>query len=189
MNITPEEAQAALENIQQTTTKTRSIFNMWSYYLLVWGVVWTTGFLATQFERQLSALIWIVMVTIGIVGSIMLGLSQARRMRLAPGSQAAILGTRLGIFWGVLYGFAALWMSLFSLNSPQIAILWITVVMFGTIINGVWLQQRLMIGFGMGVTLMSVLGYYLLPQYFYAWAAVFAGLPLAVLGIYLLRQR
>src|SRR5215831_9949448 len=89
MNVTPEEAQAALENIQYTTRKTRSILNMWSYYLLLWGVVWTIGFLTSQFQRQLSVWIWIIMVTIGIAGSIVLGVTQGRRMRLAPGSQVA----------------------------------------------------------------------------------------------------
>jgi ABC-type amino acid transport system permease subunit len=71
----------------------------------------------------------------------------------------------------------------------QIGILWITVVMFGSIIAGSWIHEPLSIIVGVGITLMSVLGYYLLPQYFWIWVAVFAGLPLIGISIYYLRQK
>ena len=45
------------------------------------------------------------------------------------------------------------------------------------------------IGLGVGITVVSVLGYYLLPSYFYLWEAVFAGLPLVAVSVYYLRQR
>ncbi len=189
MNITPEEAQAALNDIRHVTTRTQGTLNTWAYYMLLWGVVWTIGFLATQFKPQLVNWIWIVMIIAGIVGSAFLGITQGGRMRLAPGSYAAFINSRLGIFYGVLYGFAILWQIIFSLTPLQIGMLWITVVMFGSIIAGAWLQERMSIGLGVGITIMSVLGYYLLPNYFWLWAAVFAGLPLAGVSIYFLRQR
>ena len=189
MNITPEEAQAALDNIQHATTRAHNIVNTWAYYMLLWGAVWTIGFLATQFELQLVTWIWIVMVLIGMAGSAIIGITHGRRLRPAPGSHAAFINSRLGIFYGVLYSFAILWLIIFPLTPMQIGILWITVVMFGSIIAGVWIQEPVSIVVGVGITLMSVLGYYLSPHYFWLWSAVFAGLPLVGIGIYYLRQK
>ena len=85
MNITPEEAQAALNDIQDASTKARNVANTWAYYMLLWGVIWTIGFLATQFQPHWVAGIWIVMVVIGMAGSAILGITQSGRMRPAPG--------------------------------------------------------------------------------------------------------
>jgi hypothetical protein len=189
MNITPEEAQAALNDIQDASIKARNAMNIWAYYMLLWGIVWTLGFLATQFKPQWVAGIWIVMVAIGMSGSAIIGIIQGGRMRPTPGSHTAFVGSRLGIFYGVLYGFAILWLIIFPLNPMQIGILWITVVMFGTIIAGTWIHESLPIIVGVGITSLSVVGYYLLPQYFWIWAAVFAGLPLVGISTYHLRKQ
>jgi hypothetical protein len=189
VNITPEEAQAALNDIQKATAKARNFINTWANYMLLWGVIWTIGFLATQFLPQLVIWIWIVMVIIGMVGSAILGIKQGRSMRLTPGSHAAFVNSRIGIFFGVLYAFAILWLTIFPLTPIQIGMLWITVVMFGSIIAGAWLQEPVSIGVGIGITIMSILGYYVFPHYFWLWAAVFAGLPLVGISIYYLRQK
>jgi hypothetical protein len=189
MNITPEEAQSALNDIQHATKVARTVFNFWAYHMLIWGCAWTLGFLASQFWPRWINWIWLVMVVGGVMGSAIIGIMQGRRVRLAPGSHLAFVSSRLGIFYGVLYCFTILWMIIFPLSALEVGMLWITVVMFGYIIAGVWLQQPLFIGLGAGVTVMSVAGYYLLPHYFWLWSAVFAGLPLIVGGVYSLRQR
>lgn len=189
MNITPEEAQTALNDIQQATKVARSVFNIWAYHMLIWGCGWTIGFIVTQLLPQWINWIWIVMVVCGIIGSTIIGTLQGRRVRLVPGSRAAFVSARLGIFYGVLYCFTLLWLIIFPLSPSQVGMLWITVVMFGYIIAGIWFHQRVSIVLGVGVTLMSVVGYYLLPHYFWLWSAFFAGLPLVVVSIYFLRQR
>jgi hypothetical protein len=189
MNITPDEAQTALKDIEDASTKARSMANTWAYYMLLWGILWTIGFLVTQFKPHWVTGIWIVMVAIGMIGSTILGIIQGGRTRPAPGSHMAFIGSRLGIFYGVLYCFAILWLIIFPLTSMQIGILWITVVMFGSIIAGTWIHEPLSIIVGVGITCMSVVGYYLVPQYFWIWAAVFAGLPLTAVSIYYLRKK
>ena len=42
---------------------------------------------------------------------------------------------------------------------------------------------------GVAVTVLSTLGYWLIPQYFWLWIAVFAGLPLIAVSVYLWRRR
>lgn len=189
MDITPEEAQASLNDIRNLTTKVSAVHHFWAYYMLLWGIVWTLGFLATQFEPQLVNWIWGIMILAGMIGSAVLGITQGGQMRAVPGSQTAFLGSRFGIFNGVLYAFAILWLIVFSLTPLQVAMLWITVTMFSSIIAGIWMRVPVSIWLGVGVTIMSLLGYYLLSHYFWLWVAVFAGLPLVGMGIYGLRQK
>ncbi len=189
MNITPDEAQTALEDIRSTTATAQNVLNNFAYFLVLWGAIWALGFLVCQFVSQWVSWILIVMLVLGMGGSSVVGITQGERVRMVPGSRMAFVGSRLGMFYGVLYSFAALWLFLFSRTLLQVGILWITVVMFGTIIAGVWLQQPVSIGFGIGVTVMSVIGYYLLPHYFWLWVAVFAGLPLIVMGTSVLRKK
>ncbi len=189
MNITPEEAQAALENIRQTTSRVHGIFHFWAYYMLLWGIIWMAGFLASQWLPQSVGWIWGIAILIGMIGSALLGMTQGGRIRSTPGSKTALIGVQLGVFNAALYGFAILWLFIFSLTPHQVAMLWITVVMFSAVVTGAWLRVSLSIALGVGVTVISVLGYYLLPSYFYLWEAVFAGLPLVLVSVYYLRQK
>lgn len=189
MDVTPEEAQASLDDIRNLTTKARTVHHFWAYYMLLWGIVWTLGFLATQLEPQLLNWIWGAMILTGMVGSAILGATQGGQTRPVPGSQMAFLSSRFGMFNGVLYAFAILWLIIFPLTPVQVAMLWITVTMFSSIIAGIWLRVPVSIWLGVGVTVMSLLGYYLLPHYFWLWAAIFAGLPLIGVSIYGLRQK
>jgi hypothetical protein len=189
MNITPDEARAALDDIRRVTAKTRELQNSWAHYMILWGTLWTIGFLASQFFPPWINWIWIVLIVIGMAGSYIITHVNAQHMRLTPGSQAASNNAKIGISCGVLYGFTILWLVVFQFNSAQTGVLWITVVMFIFIIFGIWYQMPSSIVVGVGITVMSLLGYYLLPNYFFLWVAVFAGLPLIIEGLYILRKR
>ena len=188
MNVTPEEAQEALAAIQQTTVKTRRGLAYYAYHQVLWGLLWFVGFLVSQFVQPSTLnLVWIVVLIAGVIGSALMGISQGRRMRITPHSRLAFIGPRMGIFFGSLYGFGIIWFVVFQpLRVLQIALFWITLVMFGYIVAGAWLRVPLLIGIGVGVTVMSLLGYYLLPGYFYLWSALFAGGTLLGSGIYIL---
>jgi hypothetical protein len=157
--------------------------------MLVCGAWWTLFFPITQFQPQPYYPEWSEIIVIGVVSSILFGRMRGRDLRLAPGSHAAFINMRLGISFAALYSFFILWKLIFPLTPVQMTLLWITVVMLACIIAGVWLRETLAISLGVAVTLMSVLGYYLLPHYFWLWVAVFAGLPLIGAGIYFLRRR
>ena len=84
MNITPQEAQQALNDIKSVTSKAHSFFTMWAHYMLLWGIVWTVGFLATQVQPRFVGWIWGAMILIGMVGSAIMGSRQGAQMRTAP---------------------------------------------------------------------------------------------------------
>jgi hypothetical protein len=188
MNVTPEEAQEALAAIQQTTVKTRRGLAQYAYQQIVWGLLWLVGFLVSQFvQPAMLNWIWIAVPIVGAIGSAIVGISQGRRMRVTPDSRLAFISSRVGIFFPILYVFGVMWFVIFQpLNALQIALFWITLVMFSYVVAGAWLRTPLLIGIGVGVTVMSLLGYYLLPGYFYLWSALFAGGTLLGSGIYIL---
>ncbi|GHO69676.1 hypothetical protein KSC_085680 [Ktedonobacter sp. SOSP1-52] len=189
MHITPDEAQAALNDIEDAAKQARHLVNTWAYFMLLWGVVWTLGFLVTQFALSLIVWIWSVMLLVGMGGSMILGILQGQRTRPAPGAQSTRDSTLYGIFNGVLYGFVLLWVLLIPLKPLHIGLLWITAEMMSAIMAGIWLRQPLSLVLGIGVTLITIVGYLLLPGYFWAWSALFAGLPLIIVGISFLRRR
>ena len=61
MNITPEEAQVALNDIRRLTDKTQYISKVWAFYMVLWGLIWTVGFLASQMLPNLIDWIWYTM--------------------------------------------------------------------------------------------------------------------------------
>ena len=188
MNVTPEEAQEALAAIQQTTVKTRRGLAQYAYQQIVWGLLWFVGFLVSQFvQPAVLNWVWIAVPIVGAIGSAIVSISQGRRMRVTPDSRLAFISSRVGIFFPILYVFGVMWFVIFQpLNALQIALFWITLVMFSYVVAGAWLRMSLLIGIGVGVTVMSLLGYYLLPGYFYLWSALFAGGTLLGSGIYIL---
>ncbi len=188
MNVTPEEAQEALAAIQQTTVKTRRGLAQYAYQQIVWGLLWFVGFLVSQFvQPAVLNWVWIAVPIVGAIGSAIVSISQGRRMRVTPDSRLAFISSRVGIFFPILYVFGVMWVVIFQpLNALQIALFWITLVMFSYVVAGAWLRTPLLIGIGVGVTVMSLLGYYLLPGYFYLWSALFAGGTLLGSGIYIL---
>lgn len=188
MNVTPEEAQEALAAIQHTTVKTRRGLALYAYQQILWGLLWLVGFLVSQFvQPSILNWVWIVVPIVGATGSAIVGISQGRRMRITPDSRLAFISSRVGIFFPILYVFGVMWFVIFQpLNALQIALFWITLVMFSYVVAGAWLRMPLLIGIGVEVTVMSLLGYYLLPGYFYLWSALFAGGTLLGSGIYIL---
>jgi hypothetical protein len=189
MNLTPDDAQAALNDIRQATAQTHYLLKAWLYSVLVVGVVWSLAFAVAQWQ-PLSP-IWSAgeNILVGVVCSVLFWQRRVPVVRFTPGSRRAFVHNRLPVFYGILYAFFLLWRILFHLSTMQQAVLWITVVMLAAITTGLLLQQRLFIVCGLGITVMTILGYWIVPDYFWVWIAAFAGLPLIGVSIYLLRHQ
>jgi hypothetical protein len=189
MNLSRDDAQAALDDIQRATARTYPLLRAWLYSVLVIGVVWTVAFSVSQWMGPSP--VWTAGETIlvGVVCSFLFAQWLTSEVRFTPGSRSAFLHTRLPIFYAVLYAFFILWQFMLDLPQMQLAMLWVTVVMLATITTGIFLQQRLLIIFGVAITLMASIGYWAVPQYFWVWIAAFAGLPLIGVSLYLLRRR
>jgi len=189
MEVSRDEAQEALGAIEDATKVSRSLLKSWIVGVFVVGVIWTASFAASQFLPDTPLWSLSESFLVGNAFAIYWGRRRMTAIRVAPQSRRAFLYTRLAVFYGILYLFFMLWQIALLRTAMESALLWITVIMFAAIITGVWLREPVLIFCGVVVTVLSTLGYWLLPQYFWLWVAIFAGLPLIAVSVYLWRRR
>ena len=188
MHLSSDESQDAVAIVHQTMTQTHYLLRAWLYSVLACGISWTIAFAVAQWQPLTP--VWSASETM-LVGLVCSSVFLQRRfagVRSPPGAHGVSVQSRLPLFYGILYAFFLLWQVLFSLPSMQLAVLWVTVVMFATITTGLFLRQLLFIICGLTITVMAAFGYWVVPQYFWVWLAAFAGLPLIGISLYLLRK-
>jgi hypothetical protein len=193
MNISKQEAQESLNEIESVINETRRAIasGASSSILVLWGFVWVVGYSVTQFFPDWAGLAWMPLVSIGAFGSWYLG-----RQRPSMRSEN---GGRIGAFWFILFAYAGLWLFLLHpahlpsgaewahyqpINDRQVSAFIATVPMFAYVVGGLWLG-RFFVFLGALITVTTVLGYVLLPGWFYLWMAFTGGGSLIASGLYI----
>jgi hypothetical protein len=183
MHISPSEAEESLAAIQQMTKKTRrSIAKSGSYiFLIITGIVWLIGFLATQFlEGSIVAYIWIAMSILGAAVSIPLGRHQGRRVYNPMFQESA---KRAGLFWLMLILFCIATIAVTGpLDGKQITMLIILYIMIGQLAMGLLISFS-STWWALPIAALALLGYFLLPGLFYLWMGVLIGGGMIALGV------
>jgi len=185
MNISPTEAEEALEAIQVVMQKTRHyLANSGAYaFLIVWGTIWLLGFSGSQFlSPQIAGYNWIALDILGGAISVVLGVRMKKKVR---SSNPIASGTRIGWFWLLLFLYcgAAIWVSR-PVDGRQSAMLIILFVMLGWMAMGLLLSVA-SIKWALVLTALALLGYFFLPGFFYVWMAVLGGGGMIALGLYI----
>jgi hypothetical protein len=185
MKISPNEAEEALANIQRMKQKAHhSIASGGTYiFLIVTGIIWLVGFLTTQFlTGDIVGYIWAGISLLGIALSILLGIRMAPRVR---GPSTTTAAKRAGIFWLLLvfYGVAAIAIARLT-DGKQITMLIILFIMIGQLAMGLLLSFS-STWWALPITTLALIGYFLLPGFFYLWMAVLGGGGMIILGLYI----
>ena len=185
MNVSPSEAEEALASIQAMMTKTRrAISSSGAYiFLIIWGIVWLLGFLGSQFlSPVITGYAWAVLDTLGGILSAVYGIRMGRGLR---NSSPFLSGKRIGIFWllNFIYCIAVVAVS-WPTGGKQMAMYIILFVMIG------WIAMSLLLSFasiwpGLIITVLALVGFFLLPGIFYMWMAVLGGGGMIALGLYI----
>jgi len=185
MNVSPTEAEEALAAIQAMMQKTRrAISSSGAYlFLIVWGVIWSLGFLGSQFlPQEISGYAWMILDSLGGILSAVIGIRMGRSVRSSSSTPS---GKRIGIFWMLLflYCLAAIAIT-WPASGKQLSMLIILFVMVG------WMAMGLLLSFtsikwGLALTVLALVGYFLLPGIFYLWMAVLGGGGMIALGLYI----
>ncbi len=185
MNISPTEAEEALAVIQSMMKKTRrAISSSGAYaFLFIWGFVWLLGFLGSQFlSQEISGYNWIVLDSLGGILSAVIGIRMGRGVRSAS---LVTSGKRIGIFWFLLFLYAAATVAIsWPAGGKQLAMYIILFVMVG------WLAMGLLLSFyaiwpGLVITALALVSYFLLPDIFYLIMAILGGGGMIALGLYI----
>lgn len=185
MDVSPSEAAEALEAIQTMARKTRrSIANSGAYaFLIVWGFVWLFGFLGSHFlPGKTAGLAWMWLDVLGGVGSMVVG------MRMRPNVRsrgAGTSGSQIGWFWLMLMAYCILTLVVAQpIDGKELAMIFIIFAMIG------WMGMALLLRFasvwwGLSITALALIGYFLLPEFFYLLMALVGGGGMIGLGFYI----
>jgi len=188
MNISPSEAEEALQAIQSMMNKTKkAISNSGAYnFLIVWGAVWLMGFLANHFvDPKTAGLFWMVIDILGGVISAILGIRMSRKVR-SPAGLAS--GKRIAWFWLILFIYCfSLILVVSPVDGKQMAMTIILFVMIGWIAMGLLLSAA-SVWWGLAITALALIGYFLLPDIFNLWMALLGGGGMIFLGVYIRKK-
>ena len=185
MNISPNEAEEALADIKRMSQKTRqSISGSGAHiFLIATGIVWLVGFLATQFlSGPIVPTIWIAMSIVGSAVAVFLGTRMSRRVRNPAANPTA---KRAAFFWVLLIFFCIAAIAVARPADPkQVTMFIILFAMLGQLAMGL-LVSFSYTWWALPITALALIGYFLLPDYFYLWMGVLVGGSMVALGLFI----
>jgi hypothetical protein len=191
--MTPDEARAALGEIELTAAKIRRVIAQGHFapLLILWGCIWVVGFSNTQFFPASAGQGWLALDLGGFLGSWFLVARQKSPMKKKG-------DPRIFLFWVALMIYAVIWM-LLLLSFPdtgqpsaefiasfnrRVCAYWATVPMFAYVTAGLFLD-RFLAWLGIAVTVLTLAGLYLAGSYFALWVAVTGGGALILSGLFI----
>jgi len=196
MEIGKKEAEAALKEIASVSEKTKRAISTGPApeILMLWGIVWLFGNGSAQFAPQFVGVVWPVLAVVGSIGSSWLGIRHARRITNIDGTADPAL-KRIFWFWLVLFLYATVWIAILNpaggersgaTIARQVGAFFTTIPMFAYVVGGLWFG-RFYIWLGLGVTLVTLVGLFGFPGYFWIGMAVFGGGALLLSGLHMRR--
>ena len=185
MNISPNEAEEALAAIQTMMKKTRrAISNSGAYnFLILWGFIWTVGFLNSQFlPNQTASYVWIGLDIAGGILSAIIGIRLNRGIRTTTPTTT---GKRIAFFWLILFLYCVMATAVaWPVDGKQLAMFIIFFVTIG------WISMGLLLSFasawwGLALIALSLISYFVFPGVFYLLMAILGGGGMIALGMYI----
>ena len=190
MNVTRDEAARALEEIGQAGGRMHrlSLYADLAPMFLLWGLIWFSANLVTEFRPELSGPAWLTGEVIGTPLTIFLTVRQGRRsgarIRQAGGNPKA-LGSQMALLGAIAFGFFASIVAVTApLNGRQIDAFISLFFAFAYALGGIWGGWRL-IAIGATTAVAILFGYFALTEHFYLWMGVVGGGALFAGGLWL----
>jgi hypothetical protein len=190
MKITQQEATDALDAITTADQRVREHqgYREGSPFLILWGVLWFVGNLATALVPRVAGTLWLALIVLGTIGTVALVVAQSRRAqrvhdytpaeRAAIGRRASLLGLSVMTFFPAMY--LVLGEMTPVQNNAFISLSWALVYMAG----GAWLGLRLFVT-GVATAVAVLVGVLLLREHYFLWMAFAGGGSLLLGGLWL----
>jgi hypothetical protein len=189
MDISKQEAQDSLEQIQTVVNHTRrTIASSYdSGLLIMWGAIWIAAFLGTHFFLALVWPIWMSLGGIGMIATLVICWRQFRSGNPVKVSAAEKIGWRIFLFWSLLFVYIFIWLSILRPHHGiQLNAFMCTTIMFAYVVTGLWFKCYYMLWLGIAVTCTTLVGFYLIPTGYYClWMALTGGGALFGTGLYM----
>lgn len=189
MDISEQEAQDSLDQIQAVATSTRKTIAAGydSTLLMMWGLIGILGFLGTHFFLRWAWPIWMVLSGIGLIATFLFSWRQFRSANPIKIPAAEKIGWRIFLFWTLLFVYMFIWLAILKPRGGiQLNAFMCTTVMFAYVVTGLWFKCYYMVWLGIGVTCTTLVGFYLIPPSYYClWMAPTGGGAILGTGLYI----
>lgn len=186
MSVSEQEARESLAAVEDVMARCRrSLAAAGAPYLIIWGAIWILGFLSLQVLGGLGGWIFTGLDVVGVVASVAIGVAQGRRGAVRSPADRRMCW-RIGWFWIAIFAYIYLWLALVGRwDGATLSAFFGTAVMFGYVVLGLWLDALYITWAGVAVTVLTMIGYYLVGEWFMLWMAVFGGGTLLGTGLYI----
>jgi hypothetical protein len=191
--IDAREALQSLQQIERTESRSAQAHQYANAApgFVLWGIIWTIGYAGSDLiprwtgsQQSINGL-WTVLTILGIVGSAIIG----RRQRMAQHPEAGRANRAMGLRWGA--SFLALWVFLMATflvmrpANPMVSGAFVPLIVATVYaIFGIWKGLRFLFA-GIAVAALTLIGFFLLPQWFLIWMAAVGGGSLILVGLWL----
>ena len=184
MNITKNEAEAALRDVGETGEYSLSLFHyeITSPYLLLWGALWIIAGIVSVLSPHNTGTGWLVVVIIGIIATGYLVAGDARRFAK---NNAKGEGLRFLATVAVLAVFLTMTFVVFAPVSGVEIQTFITILIASIyMILGFW-TGKLLSAIGADLAILVVIAYFFLPAHFPLIVSILGGVTLIIGGVML----
>lgn len=182
MIVDAPEAAAALSDIERIVQRVKqsAIYRTASAMLMIWGGIVACAYITAYLLPRRAGLIWIIFQLGGLVATGFLSTRKPQEkhygfdMRTAG---ALLLFFAFGLLWSVVLG---------KFGPREMNAFWATLFMFGYAMAGLWFG-RAFIALGLGITVLTMAGYFWAGPLFEPYMAVVDGGGLVLCGLLMRR--
>jgi hypothetical protein len=184
MTIDSQQATEALADINEIVRRVRQsrIYNIASLMLILWGVLVFAGYLLNYLAPRYGGYGWVAVYVAGIVGCVLISAFNRKRTGVRTLDVRMLVAFLLFIAFGV---FVSIWLGHFT--PRQLAAFWPIYFMMVYTITGLWVGYAF-VAIGLGITALTLIGYFFLGNAFDLWMAFVNGGGLALGGLWMRRS-
>jgi hypothetical protein len=184
MTIDSKQATEALNEIDAIVRRVRqsTIYDVASLMLIMWGALVFTGNIASHLWPREAGYVWIAVNAVGVAGSLAVGAFKSRRISVRR------LDLRMVAAFALFFAFGILWsIGLGHFTPRQLGVFWPTYFMMVYTIAGLWVGWAF-VAIGLGITALTLIGYFFVGGWFDLWMAVINGGGLVLGGLWMRRS-
>jgi len=181
MSIDSREAASALSDIDAIVRRVRQsrIYDHASLMMVMWGVLVFVANIASFTWPRGAGYFWLVVYASGIAGSFAISRSGHARTGVRPFDLRVLMAFLLFVAFGAF----CCWFGHFT-PPRQIGTFWAIYFMLVYTIAGLWFGHAF-VAIGVGVTALTLIGYFFVGDWFEPWMAVVNGGGLILGGLWM----
>ena len=182
--IDSKQASEALADIDDIVRRVRQsrIYDLASLMMIMWGVLVFAGYLVTYLSPRYAGYGWIAVYVMGIVGIVRASAASTRRV---PAFAPSMSGCSPHSCCSSPSASFAAWLGHFT--PRQMGTFWPIYFMLVYTIAGLWFGYAF-VAIGLGITALTLIGYFFLGDAFDLWMAFVNGGGLVLGGLWMRRS-